>query len=75
MRTSFREIRQILKDGRFISILKILLKYEKAKNLKRGDKILIPLESGIYCTKTPLCLAIAKLTNVTFSEKSAIFSK
>jgi hypothetical protein len=47
---------------------------KKAKNLKRGDKILIPLESGIYCTKTPLCLAIAKLTNVTFSEKSAIIN-
>lgn len=46
MRTSFREIRQILKDGRFISILKILLKYEKQHSNGLLSAYLVRLVSG-----------------------------
>lgn len=47
---------------------------KKVKNLKRGDVIAIPLESGIYYTEKPLCLMVERLTNVKLSKKSAIIN-
>ena len=46
MKKSFREIRQTLRDGRFISILKILLKYEKQHSNGLLSAYLVRLVSG-----------------------------